>query len=120
MSDFHRGDIILADLPFSDSSGAKRRPAIVVQCNRNNQRLDDVIVALITSQTQHAVTEPTQVLVDITTTEGQGSGLLHTSAIKCEHLITLHCRLIWRVIGRLPSTLMQQVDDCLRISLDLS
>jgi mRNA-degrading endonuclease toxin of MazEF toxin-antitoxin module len=71
MSDFHRGDIILADLPFSDSSGAKRRPAIVVQCNRNNQRLDDVIVALITSATQRATMEPTQVLVDVTASEGE-------------------------------------------------
>ena len=35
-----RGEIVLADLPYSDRTGAKKRPALVVQCDRNNQRLD--------------------------------------------------------------------------------
>ena len=64
-----RGDIVLADLPYSDRSGSKRRPALVVQCDRNNQRLDDVILAMITSVTGRAATEPTQLLIDMTTPE---------------------------------------------------
>ena len=35
-----RGDIVLADLPFSDASGSKVRPALVVQCDANNRRLE--------------------------------------------------------------------------------
>ena len=49
-----RGDVILADLPFSDRSGSKKRPALVVQCDRNNRRLDNVIVAMITSVVKRA------------------------------------------------------------------
>jgi mRNA-degrading endonuclease toxin of MazEF toxin-antitoxin module len=66
-----RGDVVLAILPFSDGSGAKKRPAPVVQCDRNNRRPNDVILALITSNTQRSVREPTQVLVEFSTPDGQ-------------------------------------------------
>ena len=91
-----------------------------MQCDRNNKRLDDVIMAMITSVTQRAATEPTQLLVDITTPEGGQSGLLHTSAVKCEHLVTLHGQFVERVIGQLPPNLMEKIDDCLKESLGLS
>jgi mRNA interferase MazF len=87
---YSRGDVILADLPFTDQTGSKVRPALVVQNDRNNARLDDVILVLITRTTSRATTESTQLLVDVTTPAGRATGLLHTSAVKCEHLITLH------------------------------
>jgi mRNA interferase MazF len=114
-----RGDIVLANLPFSDASGSKVRPGLVVQCDANNARLDDVIVALITRNVRRAALEPTQVLVDITTPDGMQTGLLHTSAVKCEHLITIHQKLIQRTVGRMPAALMQQVDACLKAALQL-
>ena len=97
---YKRGDIVLADLPFSDASGSKVRPSL--QCDANNQRLDDVIVALITRSTQRVAIEATQLLIEITTPEGRQSGLVHNSAVKCEHLITIHGKLIRRVIGSQP------------------
>jgi mRNA-degrading endonuclease toxin of MazEF toxin-antitoxin module len=115
-----RGDVVLAELPFSDRSGVKKRPALIVQCDRNNQRLDDVVLAMITSVVQRATTEPTQHLVDPDTPDGRSSGLLHPSAVKCEHLITLHRRFIGRVIGRLSPKIMENVDRCLKESLGLS
>jgi mRNA-degrading endonuclease toxin of MazEF toxin-antitoxin module len=92
---------------------------LVVQCDRNNQRLDDVILAMITTATQRAAAEPTQLLVEVHTTVGRESGLLHDSAIKCEHLITLHRRFIGRSIGRLQREAMEQINKCLKVSLDL-
>jgi mRNA-degrading endonuclease toxin of MazEF toxin-antitoxin module len=110
---------VLATLPFTDLSGSKIRPALVVQCDRNNQRLDDVILAMITRTIHRAATEPTQLLIDLATAEGAATGLLHTSVVKCEHLITLHGSLLTRVIGSMPVTLMQQVDACLKSSRQL-
>lgn len=115
----NRGEIILAELPYSDASGSKVRPALVVQNDSNNRRLQDVIVALITSSTARASREPTQLLIEVATPDGQQSGLLHNSAVKCEHLITLHQRLVKRVIGRLPPGTMRQIDDCLRVAIGL-
>jgi mRNA interferase MazF len=115
-----RGDVVLADLPYSDRTGSKKRPALVVQCDRNNQRLDDVILALITSITTRAATEPTQLLIEVNTIPGQASGLLFDSAVKCEHLITLHRRFIGRVLGHLPDESIEKIDLCLKESLDLT
>jgi mRNA-degrading endonuclease toxin of MazEF toxin-antitoxin module len=58
-------------------------------------------------------------LIDITTPEGRQSGLIQTSAVKCEHLATLDQALIIRVIGSLPVSAMAQIDACLKASLGL-
>jgi len=116
---YQRGDIVRAELPFSDASGSKMRPSVVVQSDATNQRLDDVLVALITRTTHRATLEPTQLLIDLTTSEGKLSGLLPSSAVKCAHLITIHRKLIRRVIGSLSASLMQQINACLKVSLDL-
>jgi len=116
---YARGDIILADLPYTDRTGSKMRPAMVVQNDRNNARLDDVILAMITRTTSRSATEPTQLLIDVTTPEGQATGFLHSSAVKCEHLITLHQKFVQRVIGQLPAALMLQINECLKDSLEL-
>ena len=114
-----RGDIVLATFPFSDFSGAKKRPAVVVQSDRNDRRLDDVILAMVTSNSQRTAA-PTHLLVRLATPDGKGTGLLHDSVIKCDHLLTLHRRLVPRRIGRLSAEMMEEVDDCLRIALGLS
>jgi mRNA interferase MazF len=44
---FDFGTIVLARFPFTDLSGNKRRPALVI--SRENGRRSDVIVAFITS-----------------------------------------------------------------------
>ena len=113
-----RGTIVLAALPFSDGSGSKVRPGLVVQCDHNNHRLQDVIVAVITKTVKNT-TEPTQLLIDITTQEGRGTRLLHTSAVKCEHLITIDQNLIQRTIGSLTSAMMVQIDACLKAALEM-
>lgn len=67
----HRGDIALVDFPYSDQTGHKVRPALVVQADLLNQRLDDTILALITSSQRRRIGAATQFEVDIATTEGQ-------------------------------------------------
>jgi len=114
-----RGEIVLAELPFSNNVGSKIRPALVVQGDRNNRRLQDIIVAVITKTVKNVAAEPTQLLIDITTPEGKATNLLHTSAVKCEHLITIEQRLIRRTIGSLSPPLMLRINDCLRAALDL-
>ena len=103
-----RGDIVLLRFPFSDGTGSKVRPAVVVQSDRNNGRLGNTIVAMITSTTGRAA-ERTQLLIDLTTPEGRRSGLLHTSVIKCENLFTIHQGEILRTIGRLAPSVMPRL-----------
>lgn len=39
-----RGDVVLVNDPFASGSGSKVRPAVVVQCDRNDSRLDNTII----------------------------------------------------------------------------
>lgn len=77
-----RGDVVLVDYLFSDRTGSKVRPGLVVQNDGNNQRLDDTIVAAISSTVARATHEPTHFVIDVRTAEGAQSGLLFASAAR--------------------------------------
>lgn len=116
---FHRGDVVLVNFPFAGGEGGKVRPAVVVQCDRNNSRLDNTILVQVTGRTQHAASEPTQLLIRVNTQEGRASGLLRDSIISCENLFTVRQDAIQRRIGRLLPQLMEQLKTCLVASLEL-
>jgi mRNA-degrading endonuclease toxin of MazEF toxin-antitoxin module len=114
-----RGDVVLAYLENIGSAGGKVRPALVVQSDVNNARLNETIIAAITSNTSR-VHEAHQLLVDLSTPDGLASGLLHNSAVRCERLHSILQTDVRRVIGHLSTTMMQQVDACLKASLDIA
>lgn len=49
-----RGDIVLVDYPFSDRTGSKVRPALVVQADAINRQTTDTILASISRSTHRA------------------------------------------------------------------
>lgn len=114
-----RGDIVLVDFPYSDRTGSKVRPAPVVQADGWNERLDDTILALITSSRHRRVGAATQLDVDISTEQGRQTGLRLPSVIQCENLVTYDQSLLVRTLGRLSSESMQQVDLCLKATLGI-
>src|SRR5258708_4761417 len=95
-----RGDIVILNAPFITRPGSKLRPMLVIQNDRNNARMSNTILATITTNISRAH-ESTQVLIDITAPEGQHSGLLATSVVACENLLTVSQRQIVRKIGTL-------------------
>lgn len=116
MAKIRRGDVVVARV--SERGRFKVRPLVVVQNDRNNARLTNLIVAMVTSTTHRAASEPTQVLIEISTPEGQATGLKHDSAITCENIYTVETRYCRR-IGRLPDPLINAVNAALKVSLDL-
>lgn len=113
-----RGDVVLIDYPYAGGVGAKVRPALVVQNDRDNRRLVNTIVVQITSVTRRAL-EPTQALVDMTTPEGQATGLQQNSVVNCVNLLTLNKSKVLRQLGSMPASLLQKVNDCLKVALEL-
>lgn len=113
----NRGDVVIADLAFSDRQGSKVRPAVVVSTDRNNAAIDDVILVAISRSSRTAAA--THVLVDPATPEGKRAGMLHRSFIQCENIFTLDKGLILKTIGTLSPNLSAQVNAALRIALDL-
>jgi mRNA interferase MazF len=113
-----RGDVVLVDYPYTAGGGTKVRPVLVIQNDRDNQRLRNTIVAQITSVTRRTL-EPTQLLVEIVTPEGQQSGLRQDSVVNCVNLLTLDKGMVLRKLGNLPDALMQKVNNCLKAALEL-
>ncbi len=116
---YSRGDIVLINIRFVSGTGSKVRPALIVQSDHNNSRIGNTILVTVT-RTVSRIHEPTQLLVDPATPEGQPSGLLAPSAVTCENIFTVEQQHILRKIGELPDSLMDQVNVCLKASLGIS
>jgi mRNA-degrading endonuclease toxin of MazEF toxin-antitoxin module len=114
-----RGEVVLTYVANVGGPGGTVRPALVVQSDHNNVRLNETIIAAITSNISR-VHEPTQLLIDISTTDGAASGLLHNSAVRCARLHSIPQADVRRVIGRLSDALMGQINDCLKAALGVS
>lgn len=113
-----RGDVVLVDYPYAAGAGAKVRPVLVIQNDRDNQRLLNTIVVQITSVTRRAL-EPTQLLIELATPAGRQSGLRQDSVINCVNLLTLDKDKILRKLGSLPDSTIQLVNTCLKAALEL-
>ncbi len=115
----HRGDVVLALYPFSSGTGASRRPAVVIQNDRDNARMRNTIIAQVTTNLQRAA-EPTHLSILAASREGRETGLLHDSVISCNNLATVREDRIDRVIGRVPDAVLPRLDACLRAALGLT
>jgi mRNA interferase MazF len=115
---FSRGHIILCKVPLP-TSGFKEfkfRPGLVVSKELNNQRLDDLIIAVCTSNISRSQ-EPTQYLIagdEITQT-----GIKVPSVVKCESLLTINKSMVIKVLGTLSEKGIQKVNECLKDALEL-
>ena len=113
-----RGEVALANFPFSSGGGSKRRPVLVIQNDRDNQRRLNTIVIQITSNLGRSA-DPSHCLIEIATPEGKSSGLLQDSLVVCGNLATIEFDLIDRVIGHLPTSALAKVEHCLKVALGL-
>jgi mRNA interferase MazF len=114
-----RGDVVIARFPYVGGTGSKVRPAVVIQCDRLNNQIDNTLLAMITGNTRLAGNEPTQFLIDPSTPEGASSGLSYVSAAKCENIATVPQSDIVQKTGHLSDVLAQKLAHCLKAALDL-
>src|SRR5213080_3050395 len=106
----NRGDVVLLDWQYSDRTGSKLRPAVVVQADFLNGVIDDTILVQITT-TAHGI-PGTEALLD--PVQEPASGLLHVSYDSCANLLTADPALVDQTIGSLSDAAVQQVNDCLK------
>src|SRR5438067_11488669 len=111
-----RGDVVIVDFPVTDVPAAKRCPALVVQNDRDNQRLRKTVVALITGNLRRRG-DPSHVFVHPSTPDGAASGLYGPSLVSCNNLLTVEHSSIVRTVGLLAAALMQLENACFKSSL---
>ena len=109
MTVYNFGDVVLVPFPFTDQSGNKKRPAVIVSSAAYNAARLDLILTAVASHFRSMAS-----LGEVVVTHWQPAGLLKASVIK-PVLATVEKGLVLRKLGRLePSDL-----DALRHALRL-
>lgn len=113
-----RGDIRLTDLePVRGSEADKRRPAVVVSNDRANAaavRLGRGVVTIIPVTSNVSRIFPFQVLLSAEVT-----GLPVDSKAQAEQVRSVAVERLGPAVGRLPAAVMAELDDALRLHLQL-
>ena len=99
---FAPGEIVLAAFPFSDLTGVKRRPCVVLAVA---DAPDEFVVAFLTSNAARQ-TFRSAVLLEPAHPQWRQTGLKTASVIRADKLATLHTRVISGALGRLPADLL--------------
>ena len=63
------GDIVLVPFPFTDQSGTKKRPAVIVSSAAYHQARRDVLIMAVTGQEGAGLLKPSVIKPVITTIE---------------------------------------------------
>lgn len=100
------GSICLIEFPFTDGTGSKLRPVLIVSHSSYNQG-DDIVVAPISSQPSAA--DRWSVVIRDDAPEFAATKLKRTSAVKWAKPFTASKRLIRRRLGRLEQPLLGRV-----------
>jgi mRNA-degrading endonuclease toxin of MazEF toxin-antitoxin module len=98
------GDIVLVPIIFTDGSGLKKRPAVVVQSDLPGSKLDCWVVA-ITSRQQASDWH----IVHVPTHQFQSFGLIAESWIQCGKIMTVDKTAVVRVLGKVDSPTLARV-----------
>jgi mRNA interferase MazF len=100
-SRFDFGDVVLVPFPFTDQSGTKKRPAVVVSIAGYNTSRRDIVIMAITSQVRASLGYG-EGLVD----DWRTAGLIKVSVLK-PVFSTIEQGLVLRVMGHLSATDLQ-------------
>jgi mRNA interferase MazF len=111
-----RGDIVLVPFPFTDLSGQKLRPAIILSPDPVGE---DILLAFISSVIP-ASPEPTEYVLETIHPSFAGTGLKSTSVFKLGKMATLHRSLILRRVGRVAPELQKALDVALKQAVGLA
>lgn len=107
---YKRGTIVLVPFPFTDLTGSKVRPAVIVSKGKIGA---DVTVLFITSQPKLRG----RYLVPVT--PGKENGLKTKSKIVCSKIATLEAKIVLGELGTVSSEVQMKIDAELKTVLGL-
>lgn len=108
---YNQADIVIVPFPYTDLSGSKSRPVIIIS-NSNVNKDKDVIVAQITSNL-HSDEFSFKIK-----NEDINSALIYESEIRCHKLFTIDKKLIKRKISQLDDISFKQLIEKIKSLFD--
>lgn len=105
------GDVCLAHYPFTDTSGTKLRPVVVVSAAKFNAG-DDLVVLPINSKPEPD--DEFSVFIGKESPHFPATGLRYESAVKWTKPLSISKSVLARRLGYLPEPLLTETRDRLR------
>ncbi len=112
MIEFNRGDVVLINFIFSNESGVKLRPAVVISSNGYHRGRKEAILAAITSQVDRLL------IGDHLIGDWKAAGLLFPS-VATGIIRTVKQEMVSRKLGMMSVIDMQAIDNKLQVMLNL-
>ncbi len=113
MTKYNRGDVIIVEVKFSDGSGSKLRPALIISDRLYNKSRDEVIVSAITSNVERSFVGDTE----ITSWEKAG---LKVPSLATAIIQTVKKKLIKKQLGVIDKKEFSQIEKNIAEALGLS
>jgi mRNA interferase MazF len=113
-----RGSVVLIRYPFTDLTGSKVRPAVVLTPDQLMPKLDDILCLFISSAMPMDLL-PTDFVLESSHLSFRATGLKDRSVFRTHKLALLHKSLVMRVLGELNKDVMDEINQRLRIALGL-
>jgi len=113
-----RGDVILVRFPHPSGLRGKKRPAVIVQSDSYAGVVSTLVIAEVTKNLTMAG-DPACLFIDLSTPDGQATGLVRDSVVSCLILVTIYVDTVAQVLGTLSSTAKEKLDSCLKAALEL-
>lgn len=104
MTNYRQGNIVLVDFGFSEETGTKRRPALIISSENYNKSRQEVIVAAITSNVER------ELFADAKIEQWKEAGLIRPSKVSGV-IRTIKGRMIIRKLGVLAEQDFQNVQN---------
>ena len=104
MSIIKTGSIVLVKFPFTNLESVKKRPALVLKEVKLTQKMNLVIIAMITSQI-----EKTRIEGDYELISWDKAGLIHPSIVRLSKMTTIEDLLIEKQLGKLAQLDLEKV-----------
>jgi mRNA interferase MazF len=95
MTGYSFGDVVLVPFPFTDQTGSKQRPAVVVSSTRYHRERPDLLLMPITSQVPS-----TARFGDVAVSDIRAAGLIKDGVIK-PVVFTIEAKLVRKKLARL-------------------
>lgn len=108
---YRQGQAVVVNVPFSDQSGGKPRPALIVSVDGFHRALPDVIICPITSQRRYYLRPGPG---DLPLRQWKAVGLRYPSTVRLSNVLAVEKSLIRRVLGRLAADDLDRVKTRLR------
>jgi len=114
-----RNSVVLIRYPFTDLTGVKVRPAVILTPDHLLNELDDVLCLFISSVIPGKLL-PTDFILEPEHPLFYKTGLKQLSIFRAHKLTLLHKSLVMRNLGEVDKNIMKEIDQRLIIALGLS